>query len=58
MDKIRFDLLFFQYNMSNQFLESLVSKVSCLKELYVEYKFFDPHSEVEDCTEFNKYVVM
>lgn len=51
-------LISFQYNMNNHFLDSLVSKVSCLRELYVEYKFFDPHSEVEDCTDFNKYVAM
>ncbi|KAJ8983908.1 hypothetical protein NQ317_006712 [Molorchus minor] len=45
-----------KYNMNTHFLESLVSKISHPKEVYIEYKYFDQHMEVGDCTEFNKYV--
>ncbi|EFA12376.2 F-box/LRR-repeat protein fbxl-1 [Tribolium castaneum] len=45
-----------KYNMNKEFLESFVSKISYPKELCIEYKYFDNHSDNEDYSEFDKYV--
>lgn len=38
------------------FLESLVSKVLCPRNMKIEYKFYNEQSETEDYKQFDKYV--
>jgi hypothetical protein len=47
-----------KYNMNREFLESFVSKISYPKELCIEYKFSENHSDYEDFSEFDKHVRM
>jgi hypothetical protein len=42
--------------MNREFLESFVSKISYPKELCIEYKFSENHSDYEDFSEFDKHV--
>lgn len=42
--------------MDTNLLENYISKITCPKQLTVEYKYFDNDSEVEDYQEFDEYV--
>ncbi|KAF2884332.1 hypothetical protein ILUMI_21851 [Ignelater luminosus] len=45
-----------KYTMEKGYLEAYTAKISHPKKLFVEYKFFDKRQQIEDYTEFNKYV--